>query len=133
MVSCQMKPKLEANDIVFFYNLLFRMERNSHYKGYNIQKIPLEIKKAIILNGNFGKNDTVPHPHKKNMMNFTGKRKKTEHLLRHIRNSFAHGFTVRKGETFVFHDQIRGKTTMEGNIDVVLFYKLIKSIEATRL
>jgi hypothetical protein len=133
----QKASNLSENEVLYFYNLLFLLERTTNYEGFNIQRIDPLIKKAIRLNSDFGKNDVVIKPNKKNSMNFRGKSQKTKHLLKHIRNSFAHGLLESRNNDFYFLDVPSGKekekdkekvASMIGLMDKATFYKMIKSI-----
>lgn len=128
---------LSENEILYFYNLLYTLERVTKYEGFNIQKIKSSTKKIIRLNGEFGQNDQIPKPNKKNCLNFKGKKKKTIHLLKHIRNSFAHGLIEGRGNDFFLLDLPHGKipeedkekyATMIGTMSKNTFYKMIKAI-----
>jgi hypothetical protein len=130
-------PNLSEDEVKYFYGLLYLLERKTYYEGFNIQRIDTEVRKIIKLNSNFGKNDYVPKPKEKNVLNFKGKSKKTKHLLKHIRNSFAHGFLESRGNDFYILDVPTSKTkelnkeknaSMIGTMNKITFYKLIKAI-----
>lgn len=130
-------PNLSESEIQYFYNLLYILERETKYEGFNIQKIKPSTKKMIQLNGDFGKDVSVTKPNKKNVLNFRGKNKKTKHLLKHIRNSFAHGLIESRGNYFYLLDlpsenipeQFREKyANMIGIMSKNVFYKMIKAV-----
>lgn len=130
-------PNLNADEVQYFYNLLYLLERKTHYKGFNIQRIDSKIRKTVVLNSNFGKNESVPKPIDKNILNYRGKSGKTEYLLKHIRNSFAHGLLESRTDDFYILDVPPGKksqrdleknASMIGLVEKDVFYKLIKSL-----
>ena len=128
---------LSEKDIVYFYNLLYLLEVVTKYEGFNVQRIDPNVKKTICFNSNYGKGEYAPKPSKKNILNFRGKHQKSKHLLKHIRNSFAHGLLESRGSDFYILDIPPGKekvadkehfATMIGIINKAKFYKMIKAI-----
>jgi len=78
-----------------------------------------------------------PSQKKKMFLTLREKAKKTKHLLKHIRNSFAHGFLESRGNDFYILDVPTSKTkelnkeknaSMIGTMNKITFYKLIKAI-----
>lgn len=55
------------------------------------------------------------------------------HLLRHIRNSFAHGLIKKAGENFVFEDyNTMTRQTMGGRMKKDLFWSFLKTLILTK-
>lgn len=130
-------PNLSEEEVKYFYGLLYLLERKTYYKGFNIQRIDSKISKTFVLNSNYGKNDLVPKPKDKNVLNYRGKSRKTEYLLKHIRNSFAHGLLESRGNEFYILDVPPGKRTgnkmekyasMIGTMEKDIFYKMINEL-----
>lgn len=130
-------PNLSEEEVKYFYSLLYLLERKTYYKGFNIQRIDSKIGKTFVLNSNYGKYDSIPKPKGKNILNYMGKNGKTEYLLKHIRNSFAHGLLESRGNDFYFLDVPSGKRTrkdlenyasMIGTMEKVIFYKMINEL-----
>lgn len=130
-------PNLNEDEIKFFYNLLYLLERRTRYKGFNIQLVDPKIKKTIILNSDFGKNEFVPKPLGNNILNFRGKSGKTMQLLKHIRNSFAHGLLESRGNLFYILDVPKGEkfqkdleanASMIGTVEKNMFYGMIEEL-----
>lgn len=135
-------PNLNEKEVQYFYNLLFILERVAEFKGFNISRIPPEIKKSIKLNPNFVENSKIPKPSERNTINYWGKSNHSKYLLKHIRNSFAHGLLKSKGDTFYFLDVPPGKegetnledvASMIGSMDKDLFYKMMEAVLNTNL
>ena len=127
-------PNLSEEEVKYFYGLLYLLERKTYYKGFNIQRIDSKIGKAFVLNSNYGKYDSIPKPKGKNILNYMGKSGKTKYLLKHIRNSFAHGLLESRGNDFYILDVPPGKisqrdleknASMIGLIEKDVFYKII--------
>lgn len=130
-------PNLSESEIEYFYGLLYLLERKTKYEGFNIQKMKSKVTKSIRLNGDYGADEYVPKPTKKNGLNFRGKHKKTYHLLKHIRNSFAHGLLESRGENFYILDvpsnrikepNLEKVASMIGVMSKQTFYKMIKAL-----
>lgn len=130
-------PNLSEEEVKYFYGLLYLLERKTYYKGFNIQRIDSKIGKAFVLNSNYGKYDSIPKPKGKNILNYMGKSGKTKYLLKHIRNSFAHGLLESRGNDFYILDVPPGKisqrdleknASMIGLIEKDVFYKIIKEL-----
>lgn len=130
-------PNLSEEEVKYFYGLLYLLERKTYYKGFNIQRIDSKIGKTFVLNSNYGKCDSIPKPKGKNILNYMGKSGKTECLLKHIRNSFAHGLLESRGNDFYFLDVPSGKRTGEklenfasmiGTMEKGTFYKMIDEL-----
>lgn len=130
-------PNLSEKEILYFYNLLYLLERDTKFEGFNIQRIDSNVKKTVNLNSDFGKDDIVPKPLIENAFNFKGKNKKTKSLLKHIRNSFAHGLLESRGNDFYLLDIPSGKenekdlesvASMIGTMNKSIFYKMIEAI-----
>lgn len=130
-------PNLSEEEVKYFYGLLYLLERKTYYKGFNIQRIDSKIGKAFVLNSNYGKYDSIPKPKGKNILNYMGKSGKTKYLLKHIRNSFAHGLLESRGNDFYILDVPPGKisqrdleknASMIGLIEKDVFYKMIKEL-----
>lgn len=135
--SMKRAPNLSENEVQYFYNLLYLLERETLYRGFNIQRIDSTIRKKVVLNSNFGKYESVLKPQDKNVLNYRGKSGKTEYLLKHIRNSFAHGLLESRNNDFYILDVPPGKITqhnleknasMIGLIEKDVFYKMIKEL-----
>lgn len=133
-------PNLSEEEVKYFYGLLYLLERKTFYKGFNIQRIDSKIGKTFVLNSNYGKDDFVPKPKGKNVLNYRGRSGKTEYLLKHIRNSFAHGLLESRGNDFYFLDVPSGKRTrkdlenfasMIGTMSKDTFYKMIHAVLKT--
>lgn len=127
---------LEDNEVLYFYNLLYILERETQYDGFNIQRIDKNLKRTVHLNSDFIKDRSIPKPSVKNTINFRGRRQKTKQFLKHIRNSFAHGLIESRGNAFYFLDMPSGKNpekdaTMQGCMSKITFYKLMKAIVKT--
>lgn len=138
--SMKRAPNLSENEVQYFYNLLYLLERETLYRGFNIQRIDSTIRKKVVLNSNFGKYESVLKPQDKNVLNYRGKSGKTEYLLKHIRNSFAHGLLESRGNDFYFLDVPSGKRTrkdletfasMIGTMSKDTFYKMIHAVLKT--
>ncbi len=130
-------PNLSETEIQYFSNLLYILERDTKFEGFNIQRMKSKVTKSIRLNGDYGADEYVPKPSKKNGLNFRGKHKKTYHLLKHIRNSFAHGLLESRGENFYILDVPQNKVkendlekvaSMIGLMSKQTFYKMIKAL-----
>ena len=130
-------PNLSETEIQYFYNLLYILERKTKYEGFNIQKMKSKVTKSIRLNGDYRTDEYVPKPYKKNGLNFRGKHKKTYHLLKHIRNSFAHGLLESRGNDFYILDvppsnvkdaDLERVASMIGIMSKQTFYKMIKAL-----
>lgn len=130
-------PNLSETEIQYFYNLLYILERKTKYEGFNIQKMKSKVTKSIRLNGDYRTDEYVPKPSKKNGLNFRGKHKKTYHLLKHIRNSFAHGLLESRGNDFYILDVPPGNVkdadlervaSMIGIMSKQTFYRMIKAL-----
>lgn len=133
----KLAPNLSEEEVKYFYGLLYLLERETYYKGFNIQRIDSKISKTFVLNSNYGKDDFVPKPKARNVLNYMGKSGKTKCLLKHIRNSFAHGLLESRGDNFYILDVPPGKITqcdleksasMIGLIEKDVFYKMIKEL-----
>jgi len=135
-------PNLNEKEVQYFYNLLYILERVAKYKGFNISRIPSEIKKSIHLAPNYMENSKIPKPSERNTINYWGKSNHSKYLLKHIRNSFAHGLLESKGDTFYFLDIPSGKeneknledvASMIGFMDKDVFYKMMEAVLNTNL
>ena len=133
---------LNEKEVQYFYNLLYILERVTKYKGFNISHIPLEIKKTINLNPNYLENSKIPIPSDRNTINYWGKSNHSKYLLKHIRNSFAHGLLESRGDSFFFLDIPPGKeneknledvASMIGSMDKDVFYKMMEAVLNTNL
>ena len=59
---------------------------------------------------------------------------KAHHLMRHIRNAFAHGLIKKEGKNFTFQDYSTiGTQTMGGHIRCVLFWAMLDLLKHTKL
>ena len=130
-------PNLSEDEVQYFYNLLYLLERITHYKGFNISRMDSTVRNSIKLNPNFLETEVVPKPFVKDSINYAGRSNHTKYLLKHIRNSFAHGLLESKGDDFYLLDIPRGKgnennleevASMIGIISKATFYKMIEAI-----
>ena len=59
---------------------------------------------------------------------------KAHHLMRHIRNAFAHGLIKKEGKNFTFQDYSTiGTQTMGGHIRCDLFWAMLDLLKHTKL
>lgn len=135
-------PNLNEKEVQYFYNLLYILERVAKYKGFNISRIPSNIKNSINLNPNYLENSTIPKPSDRNAISYWGKSNNSKYLLKHIRNSFAHGLLESRGNAFYFLDVPPGKeneenleevASMIGSMDKDMFYMMMQAILKTNL
>lgn len=134
---------LSVNDIEKFYNYLCDFEINhkasyGHFDFYDSQfqnfcdtnKIK---QKGRNYKGKQDKNNGTlwftANQDKKSKINDVG-----HHLLRHIRNSFAHGLVKKKGQFYYFEDFSPNKTsqTMGGRMRCDLFWPFLEKLISTK-
>ena len=98
------------------------------------------VRKTITLNPNHLESQEVPQPLSSNSINYRGKSNHSKYLLKHIRNSFAHGLIESRGNDFYLLDIPPGKenekdfekvASMIGIMNKNTFYEMIKAILAT--
>ena len=130
-------PNLSKNEVQYFYYLLYILERVTKYKGFNISRTDAKVRNLVDLNPNYTDKESVPKPSNKNAINYRGKSNHSRYLLKHIRNSFAHGLLESRGDDFYFLDIPPGKenesnleavASMIGTVNKEVFYELIEAI-----
>ena len=133
---------LSVNDIEKFYNYLCDFEINhkssyGHFNFYDSQFQEFCKTNNIISKGKRGKvnknknNGSLWFKSKqdKNKVNDVG-----HHLLKHIRNSIAHGLVKKKGQFYYFEDYSLNKTfqTMGGRMRYDLFWPFLDNLLSTK-
>ncbi len=134
MGKTQNKNNLSKEDVNSFYNYLclYETEIKQQYGQYNFEHSDFI---------NFCSKNKIERKNRKSKLDNkfyfeTFQRDKindkAHHLLRHIRNSVAHGLVQKKGKNFILRDFNRNnKETMYGCIRVDLFWNFIKELIAT--
>lgn len=131
-----MEQTLNKEEIEFFYQLLYRYERESH-AGYQDETVLGLIGSKIEIDDMHNDKENIS-TEKDNCLQFPHRRFKCLTILYHIRNAFAHGNieSIENGSTFLIKDfsdkSKRSKCNMLGKIDKNLFYELIGIMESTR-
>jgi hypothetical protein len=135
MGKTQNKNNLSKEDVNSFYNYLclYETEIKQQYGQYNFEHSDFI---------NFCSKNKIERKNRKSKLDNkfyfeTFQRDKindkAHHLLRHIRNSVAHGLVQKKGKNFILRDFNRNNNeTMYGCIRVDLFWNFIKELIATR-
>ena len=133
---------LSVNDIEKFYNYLCDFELNhkesyGHFNFYDSQFQEFCKTNNIISKGKRGKvnknnnNGSIWFKSKQNenKVNDVG-----HHLLRHVRNSIAHGLIKKKGQFYYFEDYSTNKTsqTMGGRMRSDLFWPFLNELIKTK-
>lgn len=122
------KIRLENDEVIFFYDVLYNYENEENHKGYSIRYLSKELRSKIDLKG---KQTNITAPKAKNTLYYNGKTVIAD-LLRHVRNAFAHCNIGSSKNSFSFYDEYQGRCTMAGTMDKAIFYNLIKEINKTR-
>lgn len=124
------KYKLEKEDLSFFYDILYRYEKEDKHNGYDYRLVDKKLKNKITLLHN---QKSISTPKTKNTILYSGG-PIIPALLRHVRNAFAH-CNIRSTEgglTYSFYDEYQGNCTMSGTMDKAIFHGLIKEIQKIR-
>ena len=139
--------KLSKEDIVRLYDYLYDYESLYKVEANNFdlknEEFQTFLKNKEILLGSLSATNRKKATSIANSILYDSSKNKTSgtdklhHLLRHIRNSFAHGLitkkTINKKAYFVVHDKnLAGNISMEGRIDSSLLFELINQIVKTK-
>lgn len=135
MGKTQNKNNLSKEDVNSFYNYLclYETEIKQQYGQYNFEHSDFI---------NFCSKNKIERKNRKSKLDNkfyfeTFQRDKindkAHHLLRHIRNSVAHGLVQKKGKNFILRDFNRNNNeTMYGCIRVDLFWNFIEKLLLTK-
>ena len=131
-----MKQNLSNEEIVFFYNLLFRYEHET-LAGYKDDDVMRVIGSKIVIDDNHTDDEILSYV-KDNCIQYAYRKNKCRAILRHIRNAFAHGNiqSTEKYSVFIMKDyddpSKRKKCNMLAKVNKGYFYELIDAMESTR-
>lgn len=135
MGKTQNKNNLSKEDVNSFYNYLclYETEIKQQYGQYNFEDSDFI---------NFCSKNKIERKNRKSKLDnkfyfetfqIDKINDKAHHLLRHIRNSVAHGLVQKKGKNFILHDfNKNNKETMYGCIRVDLFWNFIEKLLLTK-
>lgn len=130
---------LSKDDIVKFYNFVcfYELEIKQNYGKYDFQNTYFQ--KFCADNQIAPKNRKSKLPYK---FGFEARQRKdtkvndyAHHLLRHIRNAFAHGLITKSGKIYFFKDfakSDKNTITMDGNIRCDLFWSFLDMLINTK-
>lgn len=123
------KFKLENEELLFFYDLLYKYEKDNNHKGYDSRYLSKDLR-AVLSNNQ----KDIKKSKETNLILYTGKTVIAD-FLRHLRNAIAHCYIQSSPQkaSFLLYDEDRsGKCLMYGSVNKAVFYKLINEINKIR-
>ncbi len=124
---------LDANDMKFFYSILYQYEREDSHIGYDSRKIDKKTRNKVnLIHGTKRKKVTLAMPKEENTLVFKDK-KVCEPILRNLRHAYAHACIEVEGENYIINKKLGSKCRLCGRINKIILQEFVNAIVQTRV